>query len=120
MAMDGDKALIVDGASFDSWVGRLSSYLSLVENRLFSQGLHVLGKTPNQEQITQYLDAFYGETMKEDTIEAIARGAKEGKGEGEREGKEGGARGVGRCRCARRGACTTHHPARAHTHERTD
>ncbi|MEM1368785.1 MAG: magnesium chelatase subunit H [Cyanobacteria bacterium P01_H01_bin.15] len=34
-------------------------YLQVVEQRLFSSGLHVLGEAPNTEQIQRYLDAYF-------------------------------------------------------------
>ena len=38
----------------------LEEYLQVLENRLFSSGLHVLGEAPNQEELTGYLDAYFG------------------------------------------------------------
>ena len=34
-------------------------YLQVLEQRLFSSGLHVLGEAPNQEQLKSYLDAYF-------------------------------------------------------------
>lgn len=41
----------VDGAEFDAYVSRLYEYLSMVENRLFSEGLHTLGEPPSVDQV---------------------------------------------------------------------
>jgi magnesium chelatase subunit H len=37
-------------------------YLQVVEQRLFSSGLHILGEPPNPEQLQSYLDAYFGES----------------------------------------------------------
>lgn len=42
----------------DESVGRLVSYLAILERRLFSSGLHVLGKKPSREDLVGYLDAL--------------------------------------------------------------
>ena len=36
-------------------------YLQVLEQRLFSSGLHILGEPPNPEQLQSYLDAYFGE-----------------------------------------------------------
>ncbi len=36
-----------------------------LENRLFSEGLHVLGAPPTQEQAAQYLSAYFGDDLPE-------------------------------------------------------
>jgi cobalamin biosynthesis Mg chelatase CobN len=41
----------VDGAEFDAYMSRLYEYLSVVENRLFSEGLHTLGEPPSADQV---------------------------------------------------------------------
>jgi len=46
--------------TFDSWANKLNEYLFVLENRLFSEGLHVLGRQPNKENSRQYLDAYFG------------------------------------------------------------
>ncbi|MBK1986319.1 magnesium chelatase subunit H [Sphaerospermopsis aphanizomenoides BCCUSP55] len=47
--------------AFDHYLVKLYEYLQVLENRLFSSGLHTLGEAPNQEELTGYLDAFFGE-----------------------------------------------------------
>ena len=46
--------------AFDHYLVKLYEYLQVLENRLFSSGLHVLGEAPNQEELTGYLDAYFG------------------------------------------------------------
>jgi magnesium chelatase subunit H len=46
--------------AFDHYLVKLYEYLQVLENRLFSSGLHVLGEAPNQEELAGYLDAYFG------------------------------------------------------------
>jgi magnesium chelatase subunit H len=59
--------------AFDAWVVRLSAYLQLLENRLFSSGLHTLGQPPDQQQRLAYLKAYVGPALPEELLEAISR-----------------------------------------------
>jgi len=40
-------------------------YLQVVEQRLFSSGLHTLGEVPNEEELKSYLEAYFGEEIRE-------------------------------------------------------
>ncbi|MDJ0554004.1 MAG: magnesium chelatase subunit H [Microcoleaceae cyanobacterium MO_207.B10] len=40
-------------------------YLQVVEQRLFSSGLHTLGEVPNEEELKSYLEAYFGEEIGE-------------------------------------------------------
>ena len=71
-----------DCGEFDGSAGRFSSYASEVytyllevENRLYSEGLHVLGAPPNPEQMTKYLSAYFDGKLAADVIEEVVRGA---------------------------------------------
>lgn len=48
---------------FDSWAAELSVYLNVLQDRLFSSGLHVLGGDLPDEDILSYLEAYYGERL---------------------------------------------------------
>ena len=37
----------------------------MVAGRLFSEGLHVLGRAPGETQMAQYLSAFFGDDLPE-------------------------------------------------------
>ena len=52
-------------------------YLQILEQRLFSSGLHVLGEAPNEESLKSYLDAYFEDDLSEDLIDGIVsrRGA---------------------------------------------
>ncbi|MFZ0407459.1 MAG: cobaltochelatase subunit CobN [Cyanobium sp.] len=62
-----------DQGSFDAWIVRLSAYLQLLENRLFSSGLHTLGQPPDPEQRLAYLKAYVGSELAPELLEAISR-----------------------------------------------
>ncbi|HLP87854.1 MAG TPA: magnesium chelatase subunit H [Nostocaceae cyanobacterium] len=46
---------------FDDYLVKLYEYLQVLENRLFSSGLHTLGEVPNEEELKSYLEAYFGE-----------------------------------------------------------
>lgn len=55
------------------WVRRLADYLILLQDRLFSSGLHVFGSHPSDEQLLSYLQAYFGDRLTEDECrQAIA------------------------------------------------
>ena len=43
-----------------------------LENRLYSEGLHVLGKRPDSEAIARYLEAYFGSDLPEDVIARVS------------------------------------------------
>jgi len=47
---------------------KVYEYLQILEQRLFSSGLHILGETPTEEKIQSYLDAYFSD--KTDTSES--------------------------------------------------
>jgi magnesium chelatase subunit H len=46
--------------AFDDYLVKLYEYLQVLENRLFSSGLHTLGEAPNEEELSSYLEAYFG------------------------------------------------------------
>ncbi|AFY56659.1 cobaltochelatase CobN subunit [Rivularia sp. PCC 7116] len=64
---------------FDDYLVKLYEYLQVLENRLFSSGLHVLGAAPNQEEMQSYLDAYFGEEEEENQPQSyrVSRGEEE-------------------------------------------
>ena len=46
-------------------------YLQVLEQRLFSSGLHVLGQKPDTEQLKSYLEAYFDGELSADEIEGI-------------------------------------------------
>jgi magnesium chelatase subunit H len=53
---------------FNAYFLQVYEYLQVIENRLFSSGLHILGEAPDQEQMASYLDAYFN-TENPDPIE---------------------------------------------------
>jgi cobalamin biosynthesis Mg chelatase CobN len=45
--------------------------LQVVENRLFSEGLHVLGQPPSQQHMAQYLQAYFDEGLSKEAVSAV-------------------------------------------------
>ena len=62
---------------FDSYASDLYTYLGVLENRLFSEGLHALGKAPTQENMAQYLKAYFDNEIDENIIDEICKAADE-------------------------------------------
>jgi len=53
---------------------KIYEYLQVVEQRLFSSGLHVLGEAPNAEELKSYLEAYFEEEFPEDAVEDLMNG----------------------------------------------
>ncbi|RCJ25650.1 protoporphyrin IX magnesium chelatase [Nostoc sp. ATCC 43529] len=49
------------GHAFEHYLVVLYEYLQVLENRLFSSGLHILGERPSEEELDSYLEAYFGE-----------------------------------------------------------
>ena len=56
---------------FDEWVVSVSNYLELLQERLFSSGLHILGSKPSKDDLKGYLSAFFGDSLSEDDYELV-------------------------------------------------
>ena len=58
----------------DRYFVRVYEYLQVLEQRLFSSGLHVLGEKPDAEKLRSYLEAYFdGELSKDDIDSAVDR-----------------------------------------------
>lgn len=60
--------------AFNHYLVKLYEYLQVLENRLFSSGLHVFGSAPTPEQLTAYLKAYFGDELSDEIVDAIAQG----------------------------------------------
>ncbi|MEO0434930.1 MAG: magnesium chelatase subunit H [Cyanobacteria bacterium J06656_5] len=67
-----ENARLFSNTVLDRYFVILYEYLQVLENRLFSSGLHVLGQSPSVEAISSYLEAYFGERLAPDLIEQIA------------------------------------------------
>jgi len=74
LAIEGDTGSIVTdpdlppGLSnkvFNSWILLLSEYMTELQDRLFSSGLHTLGSKPSDKDLLSYLEAYFGDKMDE-------------------------------------------------------
>ncbi|MEM8831146.1 MAG: magnesium chelatase subunit H [Cyanobacteria bacterium P01_G01_bin.19] len=50
---------------------KVYEYLQVLEQRLFSSGLHVLGQKPSEEGLRSYLEAYFDGDLSEDAIDGI-------------------------------------------------
>ncbi|MGC8712634.1 MAG: cobaltochelatase subunit CobN, partial [Leptodesmis sp.] len=57
--------------SFNRYLVKLYDYLQVLENRLFSSGLHILGQPPDSDQLKTYLTAYFGDDLSEDLLQEI-------------------------------------------------
>ena len=55
------------------------TYLAELQERLFSEGLHVFGRKPSAEQAYAYLEAYYADALPADVLEAVSE-LREGEG----------------------------------------
>ncbi|MEG4508144.1 magnesium chelatase subunit H [Microcoleus sp. F6_B4] len=65
--------------AFNRYLVKLYEYLQVVESRLFSSGLHVLGEPPNSEEMTSYLEAYFGDRLSQEQVKAIVSQTSTGK-----------------------------------------
>ncbi len=56
-----ENVRLFSGHAFDAYLVELYEYLQVLENRLFSSGLHTLGEKPNEEELGAYLEAYFGD-----------------------------------------------------------
>ena len=75
--------------AFNRYLVKLYEYLQVVESRLFSSGLHVLGEPPNSEEMTSYLEAYFGDRLSQEQVKTIVSQASTGKIPVPQEGLDG-------------------------------
>jgi magnesium chelatase subunit H len=75
--------------AFNRYLVKLYEYLQVVESRLFSEGLHVLGEPPNSEEMRAYLEAYFGDKLSEERVKVIVSQASTGKMPVPQEGFDG-------------------------------
>ncbi|MEG4025616.1 magnesium chelatase subunit H [Microcoleus sp. S13C4] len=80
--------------AFNRYLVKLYEYLQVVECRLFSSGLHVLGEPPNSEEMTSYLEAYFGDRLSQEQVQKLVFEENEpqrrrGRREEEKEGFDG-------------------------------
>ncbi|MEO0759944.1 MAG: magnesium chelatase subunit H [Cyanobacteria bacterium J06648_16] len=72
-----ENARLFSQAALVSYLIELYDYLLVLENRLFSSGLHVLGEVPDAEALASYLEAYFCNrtALPAEIIDAIAHGS---------------------------------------------
>jgi len=70
-----ENARLFSKHSLQDYFIQIYDYLQVVEQRLFSSGLHTLGEAPNAEQLDSYLEAYFAEQLSGSERRAIASGS---------------------------------------------
>ena len=70
---DADLPDMLSSEVFNQWVKELSEYLELLQERLFSSGLHVLGSKPSNDDLKAYLSAYFDDSLSDAEIESAMR-----------------------------------------------
>lgn len=68
IAFSPENVRLFSPHAFDDYLVKLYDYLQVLENRLFSSGLHVLGDRPHPEQLESYLKAYFGDRLPAELI----------------------------------------------------
>ncbi|NJR24943.1 MAG: magnesium chelatase subunit H [Richelia sp. CSU_2_1] len=94
MAFSFETVRMFSNDAFNRYLVKLYEYLQIVESRLFSEGLHVLGEPPNSEEMRSYLEAYFGERLSGKKLRQLVFEENEpqrrrGRREEEREGFDG-------------------------------
>ncbi|MEO1299835.1 MAG: magnesium chelatase subunit H, partial [Cyanobacteria bacterium J06636_16] len=71
MTFTPETARLFSKEALSTYLVTLYEYLQVLENRLFSSGLHVLGTVPDEAQQHSYLEAYFGEILKPAVIEDL-------------------------------------------------
>ncbi|MGK7883270.1 MAG: magnesium chelatase subunit H, partial [Crocosphaera sp.] len=67
-----ENAKLFSKNALNEYFVKVYEYLQIVEQRLFSSGLHTLGEIPNQEQLDSYLEAYFGDKLTDRERKAIS------------------------------------------------
>ena len=58
-----ENARMFSADMVNSYFVEIYDYLQVIEQRLFSSGLHTLGEVPNEKELKSYLEAYFGEEI---------------------------------------------------------
>ncbi|MBO1351250.1 MAG: magnesium chelatase subunit H [Hormoscilla sp. GUM202] len=61
IAFTSENARMFSAEALNRYFVKIYEYLQILEQRLFSSGLHVLGKAPDEEEMKSYLEAYLGD-----------------------------------------------------------
>ncbi|MBD2040358.1 magnesium chelatase subunit H [Microcoleus sp. FACHB-672] len=76
IAFTPENARMFSKEALSQYFVKIYEYLQIVEQRLFSSGLHTFGEPPNEEALKSYLNAYFGEDNSGDAIKTA--GSKNG------------------------------------------
>jgi magnesium chelatase subunit H len=65
IAFTPENVRMFSAHAFNDYLVKLYEYLQVLETRLFSSGLHVLGEPPTKEELVSYVEAYFGEEENE-------------------------------------------------------
>ncbi|MGK7936703.1 MAG: magnesium chelatase subunit H [Xenococcaceae cyanobacterium] len=71
IAFTVENAKLFSKRIINEYFVQVYEYLQVLEQRLFSSGLHVLGEAPNQENLRSYLEAYFGDELSADLIDNL-------------------------------------------------
>ncbi|MDY6781488.1 MAG: magnesium chelatase subunit H [Cyanobacteriota bacterium] len=75
IAFNLENAKLFSKKAINGYFVKVYEYLQVVEQRLFSSGLHTLGEKPDRASLSSYLNAYFGEeTFPAEAIEEVYRG----------------------------------------------
>ncbi|MCU0526671.1 MAG: magnesium chelatase subunit H [Elainella sp. Prado103] len=69
-----ENANLFSNQAFQNYLGQIYDYLQVLETRLFSSGLHVLGQPPDAAELRGYLTAYLGDRLPDEAIDAVVSG----------------------------------------------
>jgi magnesium chelatase subunit H len=64
---------LFSAAVFNRYLVTLYDYLQVLETRLFSSGLHILGQPPTAEELHSYLSAYFGDELPPDLLQNLSQ-----------------------------------------------
>lgn len=71
IAFNVENARLFSKRVVNEYFIKVYEYLQVLEQRLFSSGLHVLGEVPDEEKLRAYLEAYFGDDLPSDLIDGI-------------------------------------------------
>jgi magnesium chelatase subunit H len=78
IAFNVENAKLFSKNAINAYFVKVYEYLQVVEQRLFSSGLHTLGENPDRASLFSYLNAYFGdETFPEEVLAEIYSGREE-------------------------------------------
>jgi magnesium chelatase subunit H len=71
IAFSLENSKLFSKKTINDYFVKVYEYLQILEQRLFSSGLHILGEAPNEERMKAYLEAYFGEDLSSKLIDKI-------------------------------------------------